>query len=122
LFRALDGWLPEGSVLYFESGYPDAEIEAFMAENAIAEQVHIALGTIWPRPRVFHVPGTSEMVNKLASIMERHAEPQLAVHFHVYREGIVLLEWHDAFSQPMLVAASVPDAKVQVLVERFRTG
>ncbi len=120
LFRALDGWLPEASILYFESGYPDAEIEALMAEHGIPEQAHIALGTIWPRPRVFHVPATSETLRKLTDIMERHAEPQLAVHFHVYRDGAVMLEWHDAFSQPMLIVGSVPEDQVQVLVERFR--
>ncbi len=121
LFRALDGWLPEGAILYFESGSPDAEIEAFMVKNRIAEQAHIALGTIWPRPRVFHVPATSETLRKLADIMERHAEPELAVHFHVYRGGTVLLEWHDAFSQPMLVAGSLPEQKVHDLVGRFRS-
>ena len=120
LFRALDGWLPEGSVLYFEGGSPDAEIESFMAENAIPEQVHIALGTLWPRPLVFHVPGTSPVLSRLAAIMDHHAEPELAWHFHVYRAGVVLLEWHDAFGQPMLVSGAVPDAELEDLAERFR--
>ena len=28
LFNALEGWLPEGAVLYFEGGSPDAEIDS----------------------------------------------------------------------------------------------
>ena len=122
LFRALDGWLPDGSVLYFESGSPSAEIESFMAEHAIPEQIHIALGTIWPKPRVFHVPATNATLSRLAGIMEHHACPQLAVHFHVYRDGAVLLQWHDAFGQEMLVGPSVSDDQVGQLVGRFRTA
>jgi hypothetical protein len=122
LLRALDGWLPDGSLLYFEGGHPDAEIEAFMADHAVPEPVHIALGTIWPKPRVFQVPATSATLGRLAEIMERHAEPQLAVHFHVHRDGAVLLEWHDAFSQQMMVAGSLSDEAVAMLVDRFRSA
>ena len=123
LLRALGGWLPDGAVLYFEGGYPDAEIEAFMAAHAVPEPVHIALGTIWPRPRVFHVPATSATLGRLAEIMERHAGVQLAVHFHIHRDGAVLLEWYDAFLQDMMmVAGSISDEAVAVLVERFRSA
>jgi len=122
LLRALDGWLPEGSILYFEGGSPDAEIEAFMAAHAVPESVHLALGTIWPKPRVFHVPAVSATLKRLAEIMERHAEPELAVHFHAHRDGVVLLEWHDAFSQQMLVAGSVSDEATAALVDRFRNA
>jgi hypothetical protein len=41
----------------------------------------------------------------------------LALHFHVYRAGKVLLEWHDAFGQPMLLAGSIPEKKVKSFVD-----
>ena len=93
-----------------------------MAAHAVPEPVHIALGTIWPKPRVFHVPATSATLGRLAEIMEHHAEPELAVHFHAYKDGSVLLEWHDAFSQQMLVTGSLSDEAVAELVERFRSA
>jgi len=101
LFAALRSVLPADAVLYFEGGTPDQEISAFLATYAVPERAHVAFGTIWPRPKVAHVPVSEEVFDQLVSMMERHAEPELAIHFHVYRESEVLLQWYDAFSLPI---------------------
>ena len=121
LFSALVGWLPEGSILYFEDGYPDAEIEEFMRQCSIPEQTHIAFGTIWPRPKAYHVPATNELLDTLIKIMEHHAEPELAVHFHVYRHDTVLIEWHDAFDGGMLLSGDFPEEHVKEFAQRLGT-
>lgn len=113
LLQAVHSSLPPDSVLYFEGGSPNKEIIDFMAAHAIPERVHIAYGTIWPRPRVFHVPAQSENIKLLADLAKRCAEPELAVHFHVYRDKEILLEWHDAFSQPMPFAGSLGEDTVR---------
>ncbi len=46
LLQALDGWAPEGSILYFEAGSLHEELEEFMTKYSIPEQLHLALGTI----------------------------------------------------------------------------
>jgi len=119
--RALDGWLPEGAILYFEGGTPDREIEQFMAAHAIPEQVHLAMGTLWPRPKVFHVPATSATLTKLADLMDHLAEPQLAVHFHVFQNDSVLLEWYDAFYDPICISSNFAEEKIRVLAHQFGT-
>ena len=118
VFNALRGWLPEGAVLYFEGGSPDPEIEDFLSTYSIPEQAHVAMGTIWPRPRVFHVPATEMILTELGLIMENHAEPELAVHFHVYRNNLVLLEWYDAFAQPILISGTIGEAQIKVFVDK----
>ncbi|MBI1748050.1 MAG: hypothetical protein HYR55_15895 [Acidobacteria bacterium] len=113
LFDALQGWLPEGVILYFEDGSPDAEINDFMAKYSCQGQAHVAMNTIWPRPNIFHVPAEPAILTELSKIMEHHAEPELAIHFHVYKNNIVLLEWHDAFSQPIRLNGSIPEVQVE---------
>ncbi|MDT3778258.1 hypothetical protein PJI16_11890 [Nitrospira sp. MA-1] len=113
LFNALKGWIPEDALLYFEGGSPDAEINRFFAIHSVPETLHVAMGTIWPRPKIFHVPATRIVLTELSGIMKHHAGPELAVHFHVYRNDAVLLEWHDAFFQPMLMSGAIPEEKVQ---------
>ena len=119
LFNALRGWVPENAILYFEDRSPDAEIDSFIATHSVPEVSHVAVATIWPRPRVFHVPATDTILTELARIMNRHAEPELAIHFHIYRRDVVLLEWHDAFSQPMLISGAVPEEKVKVFADKI---
>ena len=119
LFQALQGWLPPNAVLYFEGGSPDAEINDFMAAFSIPEQTHVAMGTAWPRPKVFHVPATDATLKKLTEIMEHHAEAELAVHFHIYRDNTVLLQWDDAFSQPMLISGSISEEMLKVFADKI---
>ena len=119
LFKVLQGWLPEGAILYFEGGYPDAEITDFFNKQSIPEPVSVAKGTIWPRPRICHIPATNAVLAELAVIMEHHAEPELAVHFHVYRDNTVLIEWHDAFAQPILMSGLISEEQIGVLAGRI---
>ena len=121
-FNALEGWVSEDAVLYFEGGSPDTEIDDFIAKHSVPEVSHVAMGTIWPRPKVFHVPATATALTELAKIMGHHAEPELAVHFHVYRNDTVLLEWHDAFSQPMLMSGAIPQETVKVFADKIGKG
>jgi hypothetical protein len=54
--------------------------------------------------------------------MKHHAEPELAVHFHIYCDENVLLEWHDAFSQRMLMSGSIPEEEVKVFTDKIGTS
>ena len=119
LFNALKGWVLEDAVLYCEGGSPDAEIDSFIAMHSVPAVSHVARGTIWPPPKVFHLPATATILTKLAGIMKRHAEPELAVHFHIYRNDSVLLEWHDAFSQPMLMSGVISEDKIKGLADKI---
>jgi hypothetical protein len=121
LFAALEGWLPENSFLYFEDGCLDEELKEFMRQYSVPEQIHIAYGTIWPRPEVFHVPATKEALETLTKIMEHHAEPELAVHFHVYQNDGVLIEWHDAFDGGMLLSGDFHEEKVKEFTQKLGT-
>lgn len=118
LLRCLIGLLPDGCTLYFEGGSPGGSLADFLQEHSTAEQAHVAYGTIWPRPRVYHVPAKSELMAALADEMERRAYPELAVHFHVYRGQTVLLEWHDVFSQSMLLSGEFTEQQVIAFCEQ----
>ena len=112
VLRAFVNLLPARSIMYFEGGSPNNELLDFFAMRAIPEQTHVAVGTLWPRPVYYHVPATLKNLQELADLSEHYAEPELAEHFHVYRDDKVLLEWHDAFDQPMLLSGDIPEGKV----------
>jgi hypothetical protein len=117
MLRALSLLVPHDAILYFEGGSPSGELLTFLQEHSIPEQTHVAYGTIWPRPKVFHIPAKSESLQRLAEIAESLACPELAIHFHVYRQEKMLLEWHDAFSQELLIASCLPEESVRRFCE-----
>ena len=111
--RALVDLVPEGAVFYLEGGSPLEELENFLKEESVSEISHLEMGTIWPRPKTFHVPATSEVLFRLADIAEHCAEPEVAIHFHVYKDDRVLLQWFDAFSIPIYVSKEIAEEKVR---------
>ncbi len=120
VLSALASLLPEGCVLYFEDGSPTGELAHFLRACAVPKGAHIAPGTIWPRPSVVHVPASSETLNRLAKLMLSRVSPELAIHFHVYRAQTVLLEWYDAFYQPMRLDGTFSEDRVRLFAERLR--
>ncbi len=113
LLRALRDLLPDGCILYFEGGTPRGRLFDFFNAQTIPEQTHVAAGTLWPKPSYYHILATTENLTVLAKIAESYAEPEIAIHFHVYRNGNVLLQWHDAFSHPMLLSRDLSEEKIR---------
>ncbi len=111
--HALIDLIPNGSIAYLEGGSPRKELKAFLDERSVPEVSHVAMGTIWPRPHVFHLPATPENLSALADISERYAEPEVAIHFHVYKDDQILLQWYDAFCDPIFISNEVPEYNVK---------
>jgi hypothetical protein len=120
LLTALPDLLPEECLFYFEGGSPSGDLLEFLRAHGVAERAHVAYGTMWPKPTVFHLPVTPDAISRLAELTRSCAYPELAIHFHVYRDQSVLLEWHDAFTQPMLLCGEFLEQKVGIFAGRLR--
>ena len=110
--RALPTLISRPAFLYFEGGSPDGELQDWLDRTQIDPTEQVARGTIWPRCEVFHIPLTPSTIEELAEISERIAYPELAIHMHVYEPGQMILEWHDAFDNPMHINARIAEASV----------
>lgn len=117
LFRALETIIPNNSILYFEGGSPNKLFDDFYAKNAIPEKLHLAIGDMWSRPKIFHIPATQLNLITLAELAKSCAEPEIAVHFHIYGNEKILLQWYDAFSDPMLLAGDIPEEQVKMFAQ-----
>jgi hypothetical protein len=112
--RALPRVLPRGSILYLEGGTPPRNIKAFLDARRAPEISHIAVGTIWPRPKICHLPATADNLGQLADLAERVVAAQVAVHLHAYINDTVLLEWYDAlWKDPFYLSAAVSEDQVR---------
>ena len=78
------------------------------------EVSHIEMGTIWPRPKVFHLPATIENLNNLADLAETRIAFEIAVHIHIYIENKVIFQWYDAFSDdPIYLSKDIQEENVK---------
>jgi hypothetical protein len=72
-----------------------------------------------PPPKTVHLPATDTVLAGLAELASDHAELELAIHFHVYRNDTVLIEWHDAFGQTMLLSGSFTEPGVSSIAGKL---
>ncbi len=113
LLPALEKILSDDCVLYFEGGYYRGKLEKFLKAHSVTSPLNIAVGTLWPKPECFHIPATKENISALVELCRGLADAELAIHFHVYSQGRVILEWHDAFAEPMILADEIGESKIR---------
>jgi hypothetical protein len=111
--RALPLLTPDGGVAYFE-GTGDPRVAAFLGRLAIEPTVQVAAGTAWPRPDFYHLPVTTELMEALARFLDESEIGFFCTHAHIYRDGAVVLQWHDAFGKaPMRLSRTIAEDVVR---------
>lgn len=119
-FRAVPLLVPDATHMFLE-GSPDPDISALLAEAAADGDYAAPVGTIWswPQKNQRHaVRASSELFARLSEAASHHAEPEICDHVHLYRGREALMQWFDAFSDPLLVSKAVPRERV----ERFASA
>lgn len=111
--RCLGKLFGENAVLYLEGTSIADDVQAFLRTRAAATTRHAAMGTIWPRPSVFHMPLTAENLAGLADLAEHHAEPEICDHLHVYQGETVWLEAHDFPNDSVSVSGEVSEDQLK---------
>jgi len=114
-FRAVVLLVPDATHMFLE-GSPEPDIEALLADAAADSDYAAPVGTVWSWPRKnrrFPVRATAELFVRLAEAASHHAEPEICDHVHFYRGQEALVQWFDAFSDPLLVSKSVARERVQ---------
>lgn len=109
------------STLYIE-GTAYSAVREFLQRNSTTPTVRVALGTIWPKPDVWHLPLNETTINGLIVVLENNKVAYFCAHIHVYRESTVFLEWHDAFGDdPMLLSTQITDTQAREFVAALGT-
>ena len=119
-FRAVPLLVPDATHMFLE-GSPDPDIEAVLADAADDTNYPAPVGTIWSWPgknRRFSLRASPELFLRLSEASANHAEPEICDHVHLYRGEEALVQWFDAFSDPILISKSVTRERV----ERFASA
>jgi hypothetical protein len=118
--RALHLLVPMDSVLYLEGGDTPKELRSHLEKRAAQNICKVEMGTIWPRPDCFHMQINNENLEGLAKMTDNYAEPQVAAHLHVYKNGKMLLQWYDAFSDPLFVSKEIPEVSIRKFCDKLK--
>ena len=96
LLRAIDEAMPKDAVLYVEGTSIAPDVASFLESRPAPNPRRISANTLWPKPKVFHLPLTGDNLAEFRKLADKHAEPEVADHLVVYRGEAVYLWAHDA--------------------------
>lgn len=121
LIQALSDLLPEGSSLYLEGGEHSKHLKAFLEARSGTPRSKVAMGTIWPRPKVYHAPADKAFLEELAEQAKNYAEPEICFHLHVYKNDEILIEGYDFDDRhtPFYVSKRIPEEKLGAFCARL---
>lgn len=118
-FSALTEILPLPVYLCFEGTTISSDVRTLLSSSAVTPRLTILLGTIWPKPTVFHVLASAQFLHELAALARRHNEAEICDHFHTYDDSHGLMQWYDAFDLPLLIDESIREISIRAFCRRL---
>jgi hypothetical protein len=104
--------LTNGTVAF--EGTTDKKIAGWLASNADRAGLAITAGTMWPASDWWFLPLDGRLLDQLAS--ELGKETSASIHLYVYDGQGLVIEWYDAFDEPLWIARRVGDAALAQFV------
>ena len=96
-------------------GTLDGKVVDWLRLNASSDGLRISPGTLWPASDWWYLPLEAQKLEALVSVSGR-APP--AVHLFVYEGERVLLEWYDAFTDPLWLSRELAGPHLERFVAR----
>ena len=122
LASALRVLLSAQGVVALERTSIHPEVKHTLQSHVIVPALEIRPGTLFPRPQWLHVRASEEALSILNELVNTRAAPEICNHLYAYEQGTLLLEWHDAFDDPIHVAATVSAAVIAAFCSALGVG
>ncbi len=111
-FRVLPAYFQDATTFYAEgTSISEDVIQCYKSHSEEGDHLP-GSQTIFPRSGKYRCKFSAKLMEELASLAERHAEPEMLDHLSLYKGNEPLLEWHDAFANIILVPQTVAEEKV----------
>jgi hypothetical protein len=122
LLRAIDEVMPKEAVLYLEGTSVAPDVVSFLEARPAQNPPKVEANTLWPKPKVFHMPLAGDNLAELRKLADKHAQPEVADHLVVYRGAAALLWAHDAGDGYVDVARTWSESTAKPLRNALRNA
>ena len=98
------------------------EVTQTLQPHVIVPALEIKPGTLYPTPEWLHIRASEDALTTLNELVNTCAGPEICNHLYAYQEGTLLLEWHDAFDDPIHVAGTASSTVIAAFCAAFGVG
>lgn len=120
VLRQIFELFPIGHILYLEGMDKHIYVNQ-LASKESNYKAPIAQGTMWPKPHIAHIPLNTANIEYIIHILENegYVEQQVFVHLHVYHDNKVVLQWHDAADDPIILSEELDENRVEAFCKNI---
>jgi len=111
-FREITPMLDNSEAAFIEGTSISKEAEELYTKYKEPGKYLPVKGIIWPKSKTFRCNAATEFFNELAKLSQNKVEPELFDHFFIYRGQNPILEWWDAFSDPIMLSPAISESDV----------
>lgn len=111
---------PNGAIALENTAF-DKRAAEVLKPFSVTPMVRIEPGTIYPQSKWLHIRATEQALLRLQELAVSLPGPQVCNHFYAYENGQLILEWPDAFQDPLFIAGHVPEHQVLEFCKRLQT-
>ena len=119
LFQKMSELFTGSYTIFLEGTSISDKAEFFYRENSSQVDYLPQKSTIWPKSRTFSCDATKSFWNGLIELSKNHAEPELFDHFFICKKSTPIVEWWDAFLDPLYLSACIPESKINAFATRM---
>lgn len=120
--RAFRTLLSERGVVALEGVSIHPEVKQTLQPYTVSPAIEIRPGTLWPTSEWLYIQATDGALGTLEDLVNTCAGPEICNHLYVVDEGTLLVEWHDAFSDPLYVTGTVSAEVVSAFCAALDVG
>lgn len=117
LLRAIADIARDSHYIYLEDPASKEVVTFLEKRKETPAPLEIERGTLWPRPRVFHLRASHDNICELIAFADRMADVEVAEHLVLYDAKTILLEAYDVGDAYVRVHRSLPPESIARLRE-----
>lgn len=118
-FRVL---LSDRAVVAIEGISISDDVKQILQAHVVEPTLQIRPGTVFPQTEWLHIRATAEALSAIDELVNTHADPEICNHLYAYVNGMLLLQWHDAFSDPIHVNGIVSPPLIATFCRALGVG
>ena len=107
---------PQG-VIALEGTSIHPEVKRTLQPYVIVPALQIRPGRGYPTPEWLHIRASDDGLRTLDELVNTSAGPEICDNLYAYENGVLLLDWHDAFDDPIHVAGTEPQQVIAAFCE-----
>jgi hypothetical protein len=114
--------LSENGTVALEGLSIHPEVERLLHPHIVTPTLEIRPGTLHPTSKWVHVRATTDALKTLNDLVNSFADPEVCDHMYGYENATLLMEWHDAFSDPIQIADVVSTVVIEAFCSELGVG